>query len=94
MDLALLTVSTNEPLAPLNLSSSIPDAGMPISALLFGRGAELRLELGTLVGLKLHPTPKLLVRLNTEFGDSGAPVVDKEGRLLGLEHPATELNQT
>jgi S1-C subfamily serine protease len=83
-DLALLTINTREPLSPLNLSPSMPDIGMPISALLFGSDEILRAEIGTAVGLQLKPTPKVAVRLHTEAGDSGAPVLDKEGRLLGL----------
>jgi S1-C subfamily serine protease len=84
LDLALLTVSTDTPLPPLNLSPSTPDSGMPISALFFDRGGELKVMTGAVIGLQVRPTAKVAVRLDIEPGASGGPVVDQEGRFLGL----------
>lgn len=91
-DLALLEGKTNEILTPFDLSPATPNFGEPITALLIGLKSDLRTQIGTVVGLDEDivipgvgsTMSRIAVNLPVEPGSSGTPVVDKEGRLLGL----------
>ena len=90
-DLALLATKAEEPLTPLDLSPTTPTLGESVVALLVGLNAELRVQIGTVSGLVAQPAipgvvpgERIGVLLPVEPGASGTPVVDSEGRLLGL----------
>jgi S1-C subfamily serine protease len=90
-DLALLATKAEEPLTPLDLSPTTPALGESVVALLVGLNAELRVQIGTVSGLVAQPAipgvvpgERIGVSLPVEPGASGTPVVDREGRLLGL----------
>jgi S1-C subfamily serine protease len=89
-DLALLSILPNEALAPLNLSRSNPEIGERVTALLIDQDASMRVQIGTVVQVAMYvpslgpSSDRIGVNLPVEPGASGTPVVDKEGRLLGL----------
>jgi S1-C subfamily serine protease len=90
-DLALLSVPPHEALAPLNLSPSSPAPGERVTGLFIRRDGSMRVEIGTVVQVGMvvprigqSTSQRIGVQLNVEPGASGTPVVDQEGRLLGL----------
>lgn len=94
-DLALLAAKTDQALTPLDLCPSTPAMGESVVALLIGLDAALRVQIGTVSGLVSQPAipgvvqgERIGVLLNVEPGASGTPVVDREGRLLGLVQAA------
>ena len=88
IDLALLHAETDQVLASIDNAPSSPGIGEPVTALLIGNKAQRRVEVGAVVGfVGSMPDPagrKIITSLRVEPGASGSPVVDKEGRLVGL----------
>lgn len=86
-DLALLKADTEEQLTPLDLSPAILELGANVVALLIDLEGRFQVSLGTVAGLSAIDElrfERIAVNLATEPGSSGAPVVDHDGRLLGL----------
>jgi serine protease Do len=85
-DLALLETSTERILMPLNLSASTPILGDSVTAVLVDLEGQIRVQVGTVSGLVTLPSggERIAVSLKIQPGESGTPVVDKEGRLIGL----------
>ncbi len=85
-DLALLETSTERILTPLDLSPSTPILGDNVTAVLVDLAGQIQVQLGTVSGLVTLASggERIAVSLKIEPGASGTPVVDKEGRLLGL----------
>jgi S1-C subfamily serine protease len=100
-DLALLSAQTTEVLIPLDLSPITPALGEKVVALLVGLKGDLRVQIGTVSSLVSQPSAfgeasgeRIGVSMNVEPGASGAPVVDREGRLLGLVHSTDQQGTT
>jgi S1-C subfamily serine protease len=66
------------------------ELGEPVVALLLDPDGNFRVQLGTVTGRWAGVTECIAVSLPVEPGSSGTPVVDREGRLLGLVE-ATDL---
>jgi S1-C subfamily serine protease len=101
-DLALLGGKASAILTPLDLSPATPKIGEPVTALFIGLNSALRLQIGKVVGLDEDiaianlgsSTNRIAVTLPVEPGSSGTPVVDKEGRLLGLVQASVSDHET
>ncbi|MES2444770.1 MAG: serine protease [Pseudomonadota bacterium] len=87
-DLALLQIPTPELLPSVAIEPASPIPGETITALNFGQDGTRALAFGTISGLtEAGPRPgirAIVAKLAAEPGSSGAPVVNGEGRLLGL----------
>ncbi|HVR23660.1 MAG TPA: serine protease [Candidatus Polarisedimenticolia bacterium] len=90
-DLALLKTDTAEELTPLDLSPGAAKLGESVVALLIDLNGSFQVQLGTLAGLSVSNQglfgkglERIAVSLPVFPGSSGTPVVDREGRLLGL----------
>jgi S1-C subfamily serine protease len=89
-DLALLKTDTAEQLTPLDLSPAAAEVGESVVALLIDLNGSFQVRLGTLAGVSVSNEKfgkglkRIAVSLLVERGSSGTPVVDREGRLLGL----------
>lgn len=87
-DLALLLAELEEPLAAADIEPASPVAGETITALQMVRDGDLYLAFGTVIGFTdnglISGVRSIIASLPTEPGASGAPVVNGEGRLIGL----------
>ena len=101
-DLALLGGKASTLLTPLDLSPASPKSGELVTALLIGLNAALSIQIGKVVGVDEDITianlglsmNKIAVKLTVKPGASGTPVVDKEGRLLGLVQGSDATHET
>jgi Trypsin-like peptidase domain len=91
LDLALLKADTEKRLTALDLSPAVPLLGANVVAMLIDLEGRFQVRLGTVVGVTGGAdqifgkgVQHIEVDLSVEPGASGTPVVDSEGRLLGL----------
>jgi S1-C subfamily serine protease len=97
--LAILATAANEPLSSIDIAPSEAGIGDRIIALLHEENGH-RIEIGTIVGTGVGKAQgKIVVSVNNVTvgggGSSGSPVVDSDGKLVGLiyaidiGHPGT-----
>ena len=89
MDLALIRIETDEPLPYLELGDSDAlNQGQPVVALGNPRGLKFSVVEGVVSGLREEigdaPFPLIQVAMPIEAGNSGGPLIDREGKVQGI----------
>jgi len=104
-DLALLSTQTGGPLATLEISDWAPEPGAHVIALFPAQNGELVTRVGyvSMIAARLAVqfgtgerwvANRIGTRLDSEPGSSGAPVLDQQGRLVGIIEASDQQGNT